>query len=43
MMSEIKKILCDVLIPIIVEFKKKRNLVTDDMVDAFMAVRPLNF
>eukprot|EP01084_Bolivina_argentea_P226120 381998_1 len=41
--GEVKNILCDTLIPIITNFQKNRKLVTDDMVDAFLAVRPLQF
>eukprot|EP01083_Nonionella_stella_P080953 222697_1 len=41
--GEVKQILCDTLIPIITTFQKNRALVTDDIVDAFLAVRPLEF
>ena len=41
--SEIKEILIDVLVPIIMNFQKNRKLVTDEIVDTFLAVRPLQF
>ncbi len=41
--SEVKGMLCDVLIPIILQFQRNRKLVTDEILDAFMTVRPLNF
>ena len=40
---EVKAILCDTLIPIIMQFQRNRKLVTDEIVDAFLAVRPLQF
>ena len=40
---EVKEILCDILIPIIMQFQRNRKLVTEEIVDAFLAVRPLQF
>jgi len=41
--GQVKQILCDTLIPIIQKFQRNRALVTDDIVDSFLAVRPLQF
>jgi tryptophanyl-tRNA synthetase len=41
--GEVKKCLADVLIEIVDRYRRARASVTDGMVDAFMAVRPLPF
>jgi len=41
--SDVKRKLCEVLIPFVTKFQENRKLVTDDMVNAFMTVRPLHF
>jgi len=41
--SAVKKRCCDVLIPIILEIQRNRAQVTDEVLDAFMSVRPLSF
>ena len=42
MTSEVKKICGDTIIPMIQNIQKNRALVTDEILDAFMLVRPLN-
>jgi tryptophanyl-tRNA synthetase len=39
--SEIKQILIDTLVPMVLAHQEARKRVTDDVVKAFMAVRPL--
>ena len=39
----VKNRLCDVLVPLIKEFQRNRALVTDEVVQAFLRVRPLHF
>ena len=41
--GEIKKILVEVLVEQVEQHKRARALITEDIVDAFMAVRALNF
>jgi len=41
--GEIKQVLVDVLLPIIEKHKEERAKVTDEMVEEFMRVRPLEF
>mmetsp|Transcript_307 Transcript_307/g.444 ORF Transcript_307/g.444 Transcript_307/m.444 type:complete len:95 (+) Transcript_307:1116-1400(+) len=41
--GEIKKILSDILIAKVNEHQEARAFVTDDVIKAFMSVRPLNF
>lgn len=41
--GEVKKILIDLLATRVEEFQQQRALVTDDIIEAFMTVRPLNF
>jgi tryptophanyl-tRNA synthetase len=43
MTSDVKKKLCDVLIPIIEQFQYNRKLVTDEVLDSYLKVRPLQF
>jgi len=38
---EVKTLLCDVLIPIIEQIQENRKSVTDEVIDAFMSIRPL--
>lgn len=41
--SEVKKRACDIILPIVETIQKNRARVTEEVVDAFMAVRPLQF
>lgn len=41
--GEIKKIAIDLLTPIVLEHQEKRKTVTDDVLNQFMTLRPLNF
>jgi len=41
--AQIKRELIDCITPIVSEFQKARAKVTDDMVDAFMSVRKMDF
>lgn len=41
--SEIKKILIDLLVSIVLEHQRKRSEVTEEMIDEFMRIRPLAF
>lgn len=41
--GEIKKLASDTLTPIVAEHQEQRKLVTDDILDQFMAIRKLNF
>jgi len=43
MTSDVKKKLCDILIPLIEQFQKNRKLVTDEVLDSYLKVRPLQF
>uniref|UniRef100_A0A6A7G7U0 Tryptophan--tRNA ligase, cytoplasmic n=1 Tax=Hirondellea gigas TaxID=1518452 RepID=A0A6A7G7U0_9CRUS len=40
--GEVKKILIDILTPIVQNIQQNRSVVTDEMVDAFMAIRKLD-
>jgi len=39
--SEVKEVLCNTLIPLIEEIQENRKTVTDDVIDTFMSIRPL--
>lgn len=41
--GQIKKILIDLLVERVEQYQRTRSLVTDQMIDAFMGVRPLDF
>lgn len=41
--GEIKKLAIETLQPIVAEHQEKRKLVTDEILDQFMAIRKLNF
>ncbi|MCH1932978.1 hypothetical protein L9G16_22820, partial [Shewanella sp. A25] len=41
--GELKKVLIDVLTPIVTEHQQRRAKVTEDLVDQFMSLRPLKF
>lgn len=41
--GEIKKLAIETLQPIVVEHQEKRKLVTEEILDQFMAIRKLNF
>jgi len=41
--GEVKQRLIDVLTPMVLEHQRRRAAVTDDTVQTFMAVRPLDF
>lgn len=41
--SEIKKLAIETLQPIVAEHQEKRKLVTEEILDSFLAIRPLKF
>lgn len=41
--GEIKKIAIEQIQPIVAEHQEKRKLITDEVLDQFMAIRPLKF